>query len=213
MPISPVGNQIPSESTIEVMTNHYILHHLNKSHAWIFTPTRRQEKRLGYDASLQNAKVAVIQYKRIRRHAASVSIDLRAAQHATLMRVFQPQGRPYVFYCFSTYRTYAALNADYYNVNAPLFFENSLFFSAHLVPAGCTTIRFTPPGTLEDPASGTIIPYYDGLGWVFRLSRCWLGLEMDEFEEATQPETVTTGYGRVNVLLWRMGRVAATASR
>ena len=66
---APLPNDVPSEQTIEVLSNHFLLVGLHSHSAWVFCPTRVQEQVLGYDGSLQNGKILVIQYKRVRVNA------------------------------------------------------------------------------------------------------------------------------------------------
>ncbi len=89
MPL-PRRTNIPSKSTIEVLSNHFILHLLSQPAAWILCPTRNEEKVLGYDAHLRNVKLAIIQYKRIQRinKHRSVSVSIDVAPHQTLQRKF-----------------------------------------------------------------------------------------------------------------------------
>lgn len=60
----PNKTQVPSESTIEQLSNHQILNNVDPLRSWMFVPTRNEEDLLGYDASLQGYKALVIQYKR-----------------------------------------------------------------------------------------------------------------------------------------------------
>ena len=63
---SPDYKKIPNEATIEQVGNHHLLLRLGSDRAWIYVPTRQDEAYAGYDASLRNHKVLLIQYKAVR---------------------------------------------------------------------------------------------------------------------------------------------------
>ncbi|MGH9460506.1 MAG: hypothetical protein ACRD1X_04780, partial [Vicinamibacteria bacterium] len=73
----PNSQGVPSEATIEQLSNHHILNLLSPYGAWFFAPTRREERDLAYDASLQGYKALILQYKRLRPRGAGVSIHRR----------------------------------------------------------------------------------------------------------------------------------------
>ena len=108
----PVGPKVPSESTIEQMSNHHILMELGPFESWFFVPDKREEKGLGYDASLQGYKALVIQYKKLIPSSTSWpggSIKIKTAQHKTLLTNF-PKAKthiPYAFYGFALHHSYA----------------------------------------------------------------------------------------------------------
>jgi hypothetical protein len=97
----PNGQAIPSERTIEILSNHHMLVDLNDPKAWFFVPTQREEVVRGYDASLQNSKLIVFQYKRVYQNRASLRIKIDRNQHNTLTSRFKRIGNiEYVFYGF-----------------------------------------------------------------------------------------------------------------
>jgi hypothetical protein len=184
----PHGGTIPSEGTVEVLTNHFILQELKDPSAYIFCPTRNEEVDLGFDARLQGSKLAVIQYKRVRslNKDGSVSVAIDVDQHKTLRSKFPRSTRPYVFYCFSSYPDYASIHNDFVKMGMPptrlrshLFFWQSLLFDAWDIPVGSTLVKFSNAGTLKaqighSPRSGPI-PYHRGPVFVKGFISCQLG--------------------------------------
>jgi hypothetical protein len=145
---------VPSESTLEQQGNHLILILLAPSPAWFFIPTQREEIGLGYDASLQNMKACVLQYKRARPlHGGGVSIKLSATQLATLTSRYQRGGsRTYssVQLCTALTPSSAHLAAASASVKAQLFLSwrritslptrlNSVLNQIH-PPTNCGTV-------------------------------------------------------------------------
>lgn len=125
---SPISTKIPSEKTVEINCNRFILNGLG-SDAWVYGPTLREELKLGYDASVQNLKKYVlIQYKRlskVNKQKGTTNIGIDTKQLQTLNRNFiaNPQSPEFVFYCFSTEKEYSKLNMSN-------FFDSCLFVSA-----------------------------------------------------------------------------------
>ncbi|XQA73520.1 hypothetical protein ACM9XA_19040 [Xanthomonas sacchari] len=108
----PIGPKVPSESTIEQMSNHHILMELGAFESWFFVPDKREEKWLGYDAFLQGYKTLVIQYKKLIPSSSSWpggSISIKTAQHKTLLKKFPKATTkiPYAFYGFALHHSYA----------------------------------------------------------------------------------------------------------
>jgi hypothetical protein len=186
---SPIPSVIPSETTIEVLTNHFLLHHLKNPRAWIFCPTRKEEFRLGYDASMQNTKILIIQYKRLSRvNKRSLTITLNRAQHRTLTNRFRPLKKPYVFYCFSKQKSYHALGRGFLVKTGPVFFDNCVFFNAHNISPGTRSVNFEAKKGLRPIIGprkyGNPIPTFDGKYIVSQLKSCPIGIFYEEFNES-----------------------------
>lgn len=132
----PFWLEFPSEATVEQLTNHFILEQLGSKRAWLYSPTRNQEKQLGFDARSMNAKTLVVQYKRIIRVNSDkgVSFGINSTQHRVLKARFPKRPHPYVFFAFSTYPDYGTLDADFQTKGAPTFFGRSLFVDVWDVP-------------------------------------------------------------------------------
>jgi hypothetical protein len=101
----------PSERTIEINANHWLLSLLLNPHAWIFAPTTPEEFVFGFDAELIGTyKYLFIQYKGIKKAAANgVKFKIEPAQRA-MLRLWAPQQ---AYYAFSDHRTYDSLSADF----------------------------------------------------------------------------------------------------
>ncbi len=206
----PSRDNIPSESTIEILTNHFILQGLGNPTAWIISPTRNEETALGYDAAIQRAKLAVIQYKRVDSLNSdnSLSVSINTDQHETLLTNFGPLRSPYVFYCFSVYRNYAEIDADFMRIGAPQFFRSSTFFSAHDVPIGSSRVRLFRDGTLKPYRRGQSyldpIRYCPGPVFIRAFRACILGEAGSYILEAERDSDSLVGSGAsgLNFLHW-----------
>ncbi len=178
---------IPSESTIEVTTNHCLLTEINKPPAWIYVPTRNDELNLGYDASMQNTKLLIIQYKRLKCPRKSYRINIDRQQHITLTKKF-PSGtklsyiKPYVFYAFSTCKNYEEIDSSFKKgrpdkLNYRDFLKKCVFFDAHDVVPGCVTII---PNLDDEKVSMYGYPHkkiksFNGLDFVQQAKECSIG--------------------------------------
>jgi hypothetical protein len=182
---TPSQNDVPSEQTIEVMSNHFLLAGLNAPSAWVFCPTRVQEQSLGYDASLQNGKILVIQYKRVHvNQGGSLRVPITQAQHDTLRQNFPSGNVPYVFYGFSIYPTYQQLDAGFHGAGAPLFFANARFVNLHDLPAVCNSLRYSPQQGVKPVVNGqaqAAVASIDGNQLVHGILECTSGLTLAEF--------------------------------
>lgn len=172
------------------MSNHYILNRLESKSAWIYTPSRPDERNLGYDASLQNYKATMVQYKKVTRINTSdqgISITLNYDQHLCLIKNFPPVGLPYVFYCFSGYQSYRMIDLHYINMGSPAFFYFSLFFDVHAFPSHVTSLRLFGDGRLRAYlGSGNYssrIRYYCGPTWVDGIKHCKIGSPIQQLGE------------------------------
>jgi hypothetical protein len=206
----PTAATVPSESTIEQLSNHELLQHIAIPSAWIFVPTRPEERTRGFDASSQNTKILIIQYKRL--HVArwgTPYILLNSMQHKTLVTNFPAMrsGNPYVFYGAATFPTYADLDSaakarctqcTWCNgcCSGSCVFESCIFFSAHDVPvgvrrvdlhpiSGSAKISFTHPVT----GPGTGRSAFTGCELASKLRNCVIGRRAnDKAEEGSTAE-------------------------
>lgn len=158
--ISPTPQNIPNETTVQDLSNHYLLSSLHSRSAWIYCPTRQEEIRLGYDASLQNGKTVLLQYKSLSyagRYLVSIRLDQR--QLATLLTNFPQRTTPYLYYGFCDYRSYRELDNDFLTVGSPEFFRHMLFIDIHSLAPNTHTIRRHNDGSMTGfPSQQQLIP-------------------------------------------------------
>ncbi len=129
----PNKAKVPSEGTVEQLSNHQILNHVDSSRSWMFVPTRNEEDLLGYDASLQGYKALVIQYKRYIPHKNNKTgrIKLDKPQYDCLIKNFPPSNKPYVFYGFSNTPNYGYLMSNYAVSYGKSFARSMHFIDVH----------------------------------------------------------------------------------
>lgn len=133
--LKPIGNSVPSESTIEQLSNHWLMNLLGPCHSWFYIPTKSEEKLLGYDASLQNYKALAIQYKRLKPNKNIGFITINKDQHSVLINNFPAQGKPYVFYAFSMCEKYTDIRTMFFNGRGIKFCRTMVFFDIHSITA------------------------------------------------------------------------------
>src|SRR5690606_10526030 len=129
-------NATPNEGTVEQLSNHRLLNVLGPDSAWFYVPTRNEELKLGYDASLQEHKALAIQYKRFMPYAKKGGgrIEINGRQHRTLLRNFPRARSPYVFYAFCIQPSIAGL-ALLYRMGLGASITSDLYFiDIHSVP-------------------------------------------------------------------------------
>lgn len=149
----PRWNASPAESTVEQLANHLVLTLLFPRRAWMFIPTRREEKQLAYDAALQGMKLCIVQYKRAQRVLAngSLGVSLDGQQLANLKKKFPARSNRYVFVGLCDLASYRDL-ALTVNAHGQLGPANHLYFvDVHALPAGCTTLRLTTASPVRPP--------------------------------------------------------------
>ena len=135
----PTYSKSPSESTIEQLSNHHLLNLFDPCSSWFFVPTKREEKLLGYDASLQEYKALIIQYKAFHPNTKKTggSININTAQHKQLLANFPNCGIPYAFYAFSVIPDYKMLSSYYSSKSGCCnFSDNMVFIDIHDIPVG-----------------------------------------------------------------------------
>jgi hypothetical protein len=115
----------------------------------VFCPTQREEKNLGYDAALQNAKLLIIQYKRIRLNKKNVAIEIDKEQHEYLVSTCPPFATDYVFYAFSEFRTYRDFNTAIQSGGDLEVLHGCVFVSAHEISGANRTINWSENGLRE----------------------------------------------------------------
>lgn len=195
----PLSGLVPSEGTIEQLSNHFLLNQIGPESAWFYIPTKNEERKLGYDASLQANKLLVIQYKRLRPNKSgggSIKINLR--QHRTLIRKFPPQPNPYVFYAFSIFRDYAALSLPFSLNQGHRFGCSMIFVDAHSIPTGATSI------STKNLIRKGCWPYcLPSIAQLFLSCKVGLRFETDYFVEFDH-QTDRENPGRINVLWARI---------
>jgi hypothetical protein len=184
---------IPSESTIEQMTNYCLLRELGIPSAWIYVPTRNDELTLGFDASIQNTKLIIIQYKRLKQSGKSHRINLNVSQHLTLLKKFPvnskfPLIKPYVFYAFSRCKNYEEVDNAFQtsridNLNYLEFLKKCTFFDAHDINQGHVTVI---PSLIDEDVKlygmpNKKIKSYNGIDFVSKAKECSLGNNFIDF--------------------------------
>lgn len=143
---APFYARVPNES-IEQLTSHRILTVFGNPTAWIFVPTRIEERARGYEASLRNHKLAIIQHKRaygaqpLRRLTARID----QTQHGILTANFPRGPQPYAFFAFSEVGSFSELNQDFMLGRGSLNLDRTLFIDIHDVPKRATALRVSFP--------------------------------------------------------------------
>lgn len=181
----PKPNTIPSESTIEQLSNHHILNLISPYGAWFFVPTKPEERDLGFDASLQGYKALIIQYKRLEPSAKSVAINHR--QLRDLQQNFPPASNGYVFYGFSLLSRYDDLAALFSAGSGVTFGAVMLFVDVHALPPTATSLALNGTFDVGIRRQGSkAIHCYAKAECLFSLvrqfARCEIGLRAAEAE-------------------------------
>lgn len=183
----PVMTKIPSEHSIEVLANHFLLNAINNPRAWLYCPTTNEESRLGFDASLQNTKLAVIQYKRAKRFLAGgdVRVTIDPGQLSILHTRFVRMPTPYVFYGFSLLPSYAAMQRNFRAAPPQTFFDSCIFVDAHSIPAGSTVIKEDRTNFFATASGRTDTPVVSFPGQIFAagICQCNIGTCTDKLSE------------------------------
>lgn len=212
MSIFPNWGMPPAESTVEQDANHLLLQ-LLPSPAWFFVPTRREEKHLAYDASLQGFKACVLQYKRARiLKRGGISIQISPNQLATLVKKFGPGAKPYVFVGASEYPTYRSLGLAVRTQHPAVRAYHIQYVAAHALPTRTTTIRITRS---HPTASAIARPYINGspygkpvdclsgIALINHLISCDVEHRVDSVAEFTREVRERRSEGRTSILLCR----------
>lgn len=184
----PIPSSVPSESTVEQIANHQILCLVSPYGAWFYVPTKREEKRLAYDASLQGHKALVIQYKRFNPSKNGGHVKLSAKQHGQLKSNFPPAVMPYVFYGFALHANYDQITTEFANGFGFWFGVRTIFVDAHSIPAGAKSIsvRYDPfvsvtSGRPKESVSAWCLPTL-----VREFQSCKVGLRAESLLELPQ---------------------------
>ena len=143
MNIFPLWSIAPSESTIEQLSNHVLLTLLAPQPAWMFVPTKNEEKDLGFDASLQGMKGCVVQYKRIRplKRTGGVSARIDPAQLGVLHAAFPPLAHPYAFIAVGEFHSYKELASHVSRTGALAAGRHCCFIDIHRIPVSTTSLQ------------------------------------------------------------------------
>jgi len=179
MSFIPNSAAVPGESTIEQIANHQILCLLSPFGSWFYVPTKREEKHLGYDASLQGHKALVIQYKRLIVSKAGGRVNVSASQHSRLMSVFPRSIRPYVFYAFALHTNYHLITAEFSSGAGYLFGLRTIFVDAHSIPSGSRSISFRSNPSFSVTGQKISLPYWNLPSMVRGFQNCNLGLRSE----------------------------------
>lgn len=156
----------PSEHTIENLANHFFLDAINNPRAWVFCPTTNEEIVKGYDASFQNTKQGIVQYKAISYIYANgnIKVKINNAQLITLKTNFPNiPNRPYVFYAYCKYKRYYEIQHCFSIAPPQKFFENCIYINAHDIPDNTTHLDHDlATDSIFCKPSGTKVQYLTG---------------------------------------------------
>lgn len=203
---------MPSEHTVEVLANHHLMNGIARSRCWIFCPTTNEELLRGYDASTQNIKSIIIQYKALSyASATTASVQVDQLQLSTLLAQFHPKKRQYAFYGFCIHRNYNEVDCGYKSAKSPEFFDNCLFVSIHSLPSGTTRLRYSFSADNVYPIVSNkktpAVPFLRGRELVCGISSCEIGdrhmerisVVKFEAEDHTEQSERATGLSVVRV--------------
>lgn len=189
---SPSPSKKPSERTVEVLANHYLLHGINKARCWLFCPSTNEEFTHGFDGSAQNVKTIILQYKAVTYASPTVvSVPIDLVQFGTLLINFPKANWPYVFYAFSLHRNYQEIDSGYKAKNCPTFFENCIFVDIHDLPPGTTRLRYSfATGSVSPIVSGAAkspIPFLRGPQFLCGITSCSIGSRREHGNKRAVP--------------------------
>ena len=206
----PIPTSVPSESTVEQIANHQILCLISPYGAWFYVPTKREEKRLAYDASLQGHKALVIQYKRFVPSKNGGYVKLSAKQHSTFKSNFPATAKPYVFYAFSLHATYSQIQNEFSAGLGFFFGLRTVFVDAHSIPAGAKSIsvRHDPFLSVTSGRGRDAVPAWCLPSLISEFQTCNTGLRADLLRELTQEglsDTRRQTLPNLNILWARIG--------
>lgn len=190
--LAPQPAIVPSESTIEQLSNHQLLSLVSPYGTWFYVPTRREEKRLRFDASLQGLKALVIQYKRLKATSAP-TVLLNAAQLHDLQAKYRPRRVPYAFIAFSHIANYAQLSQLFESGHGFVFGLMVHFVDIHSIPSTARSLVMSTPCQIiarDAGRAGRRYPVAHETLWslVARFASCTVGLPAEEVEEVGEPE-------------------------
>jgi len=172
----PTYTNIPSESTIEQLSNHHLLNIFGACSSWFFIPTRHEENKLGYDASLQEHKALIIQYKAFHPNIKGGGIiNINIAQHNQLKSNFPSRATPYAFYAFSLITDYKTLSSYYAsNSGCCKFSDDMVFVDIYDIPANSKSFN---------TASLRSIRHYNLNRLAKMCLSCGIGIRQEYFSE------------------------------
>ncbi|MBO9883570.1 hypothetical protein [Xanthomonas sp. D-109] len=160
---------IPSERTIESISNHSIVEILNfgkgaPPYAWCFVPSQVDEAKLGYDVSLKGKKQVLVQYKAMKK---SGSFTFNFGQLWLLLANFPKNDFPYVFLSGSIADSNSMLKGDHESCpNRYEAFDRTFFIDAWEVMN--KLIQAVAPGSV---AVGTVNAFIPGKSGQFTLAQ------------------------------------------
>ncbi len=172
---------IPSEHTIENLSNHFLLKCLNNPKAWIFCPTPFEEKTIGYDASIQKHKIILIQYKRLEYIYATgdIKIKINPAQRVTFAA--QAEGIPTdaAYYSCCVLPSYSTVSANFLAAPPQTYFNHCVFFKESDLPLGTTFISGNLAAGFDACGFGGVrlgyVPHITGPAFCANIRACRIG--------------------------------------
>lgn len=196
--LNPVASSVPSESTVEQLSNHWIMNLIGPCHAWFYVPTKSEEKFLGYDASLQRYKALAIQYKRLKPGKNVGSITINQNQHNVLVSNFPKRSKPYVFYAFSKYKEYSKIQDIYTKGKGIKFCQEMVFFDVHSVSIKGKTKSISYSYLVRKK-----IATYDIFQIVREFRKCNVGIKYKD-TDSVQIRTEGSKSTRVNLMIGKV---------
>lgn len=189
----PNFNNVPSESTVEYLSNHFIINNLSPK-AWLIVPTRNEEKSLGYDGEIVNNKLAFVQYKRVEvKTSGFLTITFNRQQHETLVKNFPAKNTPYVFYAFNLNENNFNIKRDFDKATSHFkndFFSKTIFLDIHDLVHNKQkefSIRFHPDlkkfgqSNIHNFWNGSI--FWNGPSFINQYQNCQVGILIKKIEE------------------------------
>ncbi|SOD27652.1 hypothetical protein SAMN05518800_3216 [Variovorax sp. YR752] len=206
----PLGAKIPSEHSVENLSNHFILEALAQPKAWLYCPTPAEEKTRGYDAKLKNHKVILIQYKALKYLYANgdVKIAIDPIQLGVLQAAAFGKCNT-AFYGFCVLPSYNALDANFLAAPPQTFFSKCLFVDAMTIPNLTEFLRGNLGGFVARNAAGPIAPVatITGPQLCAGIKACSIGLPLGGLPRGGDGENAR-GSKRLTALLYPMSSSA-----
>lgn len=203
----------PSEQTIVVNSNHFLLNEIGSPKAWIICCTTNQEAALGWDASLRDFKDLYVQYKAIvyaYKGSPNVRINIDPGQRGVLNAFAAAFGAP-AYYGVCDYQTYAAIGGHFAGAPPAVYFQHCAYFNEKDLPVGTTHVRGCNAAGWQAHGAGGIplgpAPFLNGQDFAKEIRICNIGTPIARMVEGG-PRLIDGDQGNVAGEL-RIARVIA----
>jgi len=171
----------PSEQTIVVNSNHFLLNEIGSPKGWIICCTTNQEAALGWDASLEGFKDLYVQYKGIAYAyvgSADVRVNISPGQRGVLNAFAAAHGAP-AYYGVCDYQTYGAIGGDFFLAPPAVFFHHCAYVNEKDLPIGTTYLRGNNGAGWQAHGVGGVplggVPFLDGPAFAQEVRICNIG--------------------------------------